>query len=281
MTDTVNSRDPGEVQLYAIPSIIGVLDKPGLVGWAARETAKEAVRVASSLPQWVERRGAERTEAWLADARFRSPADGSMTSASLGRMVHDEIKQFVLTGQRRSIADVEAAAMVDTFVAWSTAFQPEHVAAGTTVYSLRHGYAGQLDGIMDLGDKRYLIDYQVSRTDRDAKGRPTMPYPETALSLAALRHASHIAVWRARINGMKWDASRYLISAEENAQALPMLKVDGALCLWITPERCEAYPVKTDVAALNVFLRVMEAWIWRTEQAAEGIGAPLVLEEAA
>ena len=40
--------------MYSVTTIIGALDKPALLYWAAEETAKAAVTVAKSLPTRIE-----------------------------------------------------------------------------------------------------------------------------------------------------------------------------------------------------------------------------------
>ena len=153
-----------------------------------------------------------------------------------------------------------------------------------TVYNETFGYAGQLDAMFELEyegqSHRLIVDYKTSRKDRDSKGNLTSPYDSVALQLAAYRHAEMAAIWRARRHSY-YGRRYYLLDDEERAQAVAVPEVDGGLCLWITPERCEAHPIRCDDTVFRSFLYVLEAARWTFETSKTVIGAPLVLGEAA
>src|SRR5262249_8182711 len=146
------------------------------------------------------------------------------------------------------------------------------------VYSPVYGYAGTADAFLTVDGFRAIGDYKTSREALDSQGKPRTPYPEqVGLQLAAYRHAEFAAVWRPR--RMEKFRRRYsLLSESERALAVPVPEVDGGLVIQITPESCEAYPMRCDAEVHRAFLYVTEAFRW-AEQTSRTAMAP-ALEES-
>jgi hypothetical protein len=234
----------------------------GLIEWAASETAKAAVGGLRTLQAILDDSGADEAVKWLKDARYR-PRKGERSAAELGTAVHHACETYALTGVKPTV-DAEVAPFLDQFDRWVQAHQPEYEAAEMTVYSPTYGYAGTLDGIIKVDGARVVADYKSSKKDRDDKGKLRSPWPDVALQLAAYRYADFAGPWRTR----RYESFRrryYLLNAEERQDAIEIPEVDGGLCLYLTPERCEAYPVRCDKTIFMAFLYAVERARWSLE----------------
>lgn len=264
--------DDDDLRHWSVTTIIGALDKPALLYWSAEQTAKAAVASARSLPSRIDEEGEEPVIKWLRDARFRRPK-GERTAAELGTLVHEACEQFALTGTRPDVDD-EVAPFLEQFDRWCQAFQPTYQAAEVTVFSPSYGYAGTCDAFLSVGGVRCIADYKTTRKGFDARGNPTGPYPEVALQLAAYRHAELAAVWRPR-RMEKFKRRYYLLSEAERAMAVPVPEVDTGLCIHITPDHCDAYPIQCGPDIFEAFLFVQEAARWSFQTGKTVIGRPL------
>lgn len=300
----IKTERADDLTCWSVTTIIGILDKPALQYWAAEMTAVAAV---GSQATW---RGmlddcddgcphdsaACPTVKWLRDARFRRPKN-RLASADLGTVVHALAETYALTGMRpdadqvaqeirtvggpQIVVEAEApvvSAMLDGFDRWLQRFQPAYEATEVAVYSPTYGYAGTTDGFFVIDGTRFIVDYKTTREPRDASGAAKKPYPEVALQLAAYRYAELAAVWRPR-RTEKFRRRYYLLSPDEQAIAQPVPTVDGGLVVHMTPEGCEAYPVRCDQPIHTAFLFILEAARWRFEMEQRVIGSPLEREE--
>ena len=265
---------PDDFRMYSVTTILGALDKPALIYWAATETAKAAVSAAKSLPIRVEEDGPEATVKWLEDARFRRPR-GLRSATELGTAVHDALEQLALTGKFPEVDD-EVRPFIEKADAWMQKFQPVYQASELTVYSPNYGFAGTLDAIATIDGIRFIIDYKTSRKSFDNRGKPTSPYPEqVGLQLAAYRFSQYAATWRPR----RYEHMRrryYLLGTDERETAVPVPEVDMGLVLHLTPEHCEAYPINCDEKAFDAFLFTLECYRWINETSKTVMGQPLI-----
>ena len=290
--DNATEQDD-DLRLWSVTTLIGCLDKPALLYWAAEQTAAAAVSIADSLPQRIEEDGPEEVVKWLRDARFRRPK-GRLSNASLGTCAHAACEEYALTGQRPDddhLADIIKAEggarfngvaaetevlnrMLDRFDEWLQRFQPSYQATEVTVYHPEYGYAGTCDGFLTIDGVRLIIDYKTSREGYDGRGNAKTPYPEAALQLAAYRYASHAAVWRPR-RIEKFRRRYYLLSDAERDQAVPVPEVDAGAVIHLTPDHCEAFAVRCDERVHDAFLYVVEASRWVNGLSKEVIGMPI------
>lgn len=257
---------------WSVTTIIGCLDKPALLYWAAEQTAVAAVNSARTLEARVEEEGVDTVVKWLRDARFRRDRT-QRTAAELGTEVHAACEAYALTGQRPDV-DAEVQPFLDQFDRWAQEFQPVYQAAEVTVYSPSYGYAGTCDAFLTVGGVRCIVDYKSSRKSFDNRGNPTTPYPEVALQLAAYRHAELAAVWRPR-RMEQYRRRYYLLGAAEREMAVPVPEVDTGLVIHITPDHCDAYPVECGPDIFESFLFVQEAARWQFQTSKTVIGRPL------
>jgi hypothetical protein len=287
-------EQPGDIRLWSVTTIIGILHKEGLLYWSAEKAAEAAVDVRASLAQRVEEDGHDTVVKWLRDARFRK-AKGRLSDTALGAVAHEAAEQYALTGKRPTSPDLAAMVlreggpnfggttdevavlnrMLDRFDGWLQRFTPSYQATEVVVYSPTYGYAGTADAFLTIDGVRLIIDYKSSRTGFDARGKAKTPYPESALQLAAYRHAEAAAVWRAR-RMEQFRRRYYLLGDAERDKAVPVPEVDGGAVIHLTPDHCEIFPVRCDEVVHESFLYVQEAARWQLELARDVIGQPMI-----
>lgn len=264
--------DPDDLRYWSVTTIIGALDKPALVYWAANETAKAAVAEAPVWQARLENEGPESAVDYLKGARFRRPK-GQRSAAELGTLVHAAAEEYALTGTR-PVVDDEVAPFLDQFDRFLQEWQPEYQATEVTVYSPTYGYAGTCDGFLNIDGQRLIIDYKTSRDSVDGRGKPKGPYSEVALQLAAYRYAELAAVWRPR-RMEQFRRRYYLLSQTEREVGVPVPEVDGGAVIYLTPERYGLYPVRCDEAVHQSFLFTLEAARWVFQLSNDVIGSEM------
>lgn len=289
----VDGPDHDDLTLWSVTTIIGVLDKPALLYWAAEQTANAAIDSTATWQAMADDEGRDVAVKWLRDARFRRPKT-RLSDTAFGSVVHKVCETYALTGQKPDKdfvtelvigeggphIDVDAEIVLvgkclQQFDDWLQRFQPNYQATEVCVYNPTYGYAGQADAFLTIDGVRFIADYKSSRTPRDGQGRPKTPYPEqVGLQLAAYRNAEHAAVWRPR-RFEKFRRRYYLLGAAERELAVPVPEVDTGLVIQITSEACEAYPIRCDQEVHNAFLYAVETFRWVQETAKTVMGESL------
>jgi hypothetical protein len=268
-------------RLWSVTTIIDQSSSNrGLIEWAAGETARAAVGGMKSLQAIIDDDGPDAAIDWLIGARER-PRRGERTAKQLGTDVHRACETYALTGERPEV-DAEVAPFLEQFDRWCQAHQPVYEAAEMTVYSPTYGYAGTLDAILKVDGARVVTDYKSSKKDVDNRGKPRTPWPDVALQLSAYRFADFAGPWRTRRYSY-YGRRYYLLGTDERADAIDVPDVDGGLCLYLTPERCEAYPVRCDEPIFTAFLYAVERarWSLQTQRTVLGDAIPAPQEAPA
>ena len=279
----VATPEPGDLALWSVTTILGALDKPALLYWAAEQSALSAVHFQKTWQAMLEddEEGCTHTDAatcaavkWLRDARFRKPK-GQRSATELGTLVHDACEQYALTGTK-PVVDIEVRPFLDRFDEWLHRFTPSYQATEVSVYHPDLGYAGTADAFLTIDGVRYIADYKSTRKYLDDQGKPTTPYPEqVGLQLAAYRHAKYAAVWRPR-RLEKFRRRYYLLGPDEQGMAAPVPQVDTGLVIHITPESCEAFPIVCDEPVFEAYLAVQDAARWVFQTSRDVMSDPLV-----
>jgi hypothetical protein len=293
--DMVDVAEAGEQDqhFFSVTSILRALSSPALEYWAIKQTAMAAIDSQATWNAMLDDQGRLETVKWLCGARWRRPKL-ELGADQLGTVVHKTCEHYALSGQKPSRDWVEdlvrahaaptvhidsevntVGQMLNQFDDWLARFQPEYSAAEMPVFNEQFGYAGSLDAILTIGGTKCLTDYKTRREPLDSKGNAQTPYGETALQLAAYRHAEIAAVFRAR-RVEKYKRRYYLLSPDERAMAPKMPQVDGGLCIILTPQSCEAYPVKCDQEVFDFFLYTFEAWRWLEDVSKRVVGDALI-----
>lgn len=266
---------PEDDRLWSVTTLLGVLDKPALVSWAANETAKAAVANIDTVAQLLRSDGAEAAVEYLSKARYKRAPGRTMTAKDLGSAVHTAVESYVLNGRRPDDLDPDVAPFVFQFERFLDAYQPEFVAAEVTVFSPAGEYAGTADAFVRIGGTPLILDYKTSWESYDGRGRPKKPYPEVALQLAAYRYAEFAAAWRVRRND-EYSRRYYLLGPDERALGVPVPEVDGGLAVLLTPDRYAAHMVSCGPAYYETFLFCRELARWQFNEANGAVRGELI-----
>lgn len=207
----------------SVTNIIGVLDKPALPRWAAKMVAENAWKMRHSL--------VEMGEAECIDVLKGSPWRKSNRAADRGTTVHDYLHAAAESVELVELEGEAAAYKVgaDDFL---DRYKPQFVRTEFTVFG--DGYAGTADFMAVICGRLVIGDY---KTGKDL-------YPEVALQLAAIRHATSI-------------------TTVDSEGVEPMPDVDGCVAVLITPQRARVHWVDAGAGAFRAFVACRDAWLWQ------------------
>lgn len=224
-----------------VTTVIGkVLDKPALVGWAARETAAFAVDNWDRLGRM---RVADRLKE-LEGARFNTNSAAIMR----GNRLHEFGRRVASEGAAAAPAEFRAAA--EAYAKFLDDWQFQPVILESPICSTEWRYGGTLDAVMDsprLG--RVLLDLKTG----------SGVWPEVALQLAAYRCADLRMVEtpqvgpRGGVRPSLWEPA-------------PMVEVDACYVAHIGASAVELVPVEAGEAEFDSFVRILdlfETWVKR------------------
>jgi hypothetical protein len=265
-----------DIRFWSVTTIIGCLDKPALVPWAAIKTAEAAVDKLDLVGSILEEDGRQDAINYLKNARFRV-GKGLRSATQLGTAVHKACEHKAIHGyyETEDANDRELRPFLVQYDQFLDQFQPEMKAAEVTVFSETYGYAGTCDGFLRIDGIDYIIDYKTSREDTDGQGKPKGPYPEVALQLAAYRYADLAAVWRAR-QLEQFKRRYYLLNDQERELGVPVPEVAHGLVVYLTPTRFALHPVRCDESIFEHFLHTIDAARFVLDIGKSVIGNPLI-----
>lgn len=162
--------------LPSVTNVTGMLNKPALPRWAAKETALYAVAQADTIAKL-----AQDDEGAAVDLLKGAPWRASGKKAEAGTNVHEAVEAW-LTGAHRDDSPTEADHVEQFAAMWARmGFALRYAEA--QVFNLGVGYAGSVDVIAEREGEVWVLDVKTG------KG----PYPEHALQLSAYAHAEQVA----------------------------------------------------------------------------------------
>ena len=252
---------PDDIRHWSVTTIIGALDKPALVPWAALETARAAVAHVDAWRSIEDANGSEAAVDWLKKAPNRFTAN----SARIGHEAHSIFEELSL-GNPVGKLDPELQVYADHFKDYLDTLQPEPILLEEGIYDEEHDYAGTFDAIMkynrpDLTIRTWDIHgvehFQplVGVAWQDNKTTRSGVHPEVGLQLAAYRHAKYI---------IRQDGTLAL-----NRPG------DFALVLHVRPEGWELIPVEAGPAELDVFLHLRAITDYTRNHSKKIVHAPI------
>lgn len=276
-------------EFLSVTTAIGMLDKPGLLYWAAQEAARAAVDEQSKWRPILASEGREQAIKFLANARFGTGGH-DLHATQLGTAVHEACESLVRDRQRPRRLHHEVVPFIDQFEEWLGVAQPTFLATEMTVFDPEHRYAGQADGIMKLGDETWLFDYKSTRKVYDGRGKRTAPYAEAALQMSAYQHAPYTIYDQeprretvSRVTGKVLDDASsygdrvYLYGDREKEAQAPMPETHGCLAIHITPDHCNAHPIQTSGRIYDAFLALVTVAYVSRRELPIAVSKPLLL----
>ena len=251
-------------RIPGVTTVIGILDKPALVNWAAAETAAYADEHWARLSSM---RSADRIKE-LEKARYQT----NRTAVVRGNRLHEFGRKVAAEGS--ASVPLEHRRAAEAFARFLDRWELEPVCLESPVCNTEWVYGGTLDSIMTspkLGT--VLLDIKTG------KG----VYAETALQLAAYRYCD-VRLVEVEQRGPRGGA---LPSTWDEA---PVPAVDGCYVAHVLDDEVEMVPLRAGEAEFSVFLHlleVFESWIKVTgwdhrDEAAHNppVGRPIWPEEA-
>ena len=234
-----------------VTSVIKALDKPALIEWAKRETARCAIDNYDFVADLVKRGGPEAAKVWLA----KIPDFQRDAAADIGSAVH-AIAEAISRQQARGVTGINIGSLPAEQQPFATAYmrfvldyQPEFKSLERMVFSETHGYGGTFDSIAVIQGSTYLIDTKTSKS----------VYEETAMQLSALANAD----WC----GLPGDPKKYRIP-----------KVAKYAVLHIRPDQyARGYRLiefRVSDADFDAFLACLRLTNWRKEAKPIGESVP-------
>ena len=166
----------------SVTTILGVMDKPALVGWAKRTVAEFAVEKAPELVAMIADKGTQETVRYLAAL----PDYQRDAAATLGSSVH-LLADMASRGAESDAVAFEVPEATQPYLAAFRGFLGHYsassiVSSEKAVISFGDSYAGTYDLLMLIEGELWLVDIKTS------KGI----YAETGLQLIAYGYAEHI-----------------------------------------------------------------------------------------
>lgn len=228
MTPRLVRRDYGRGHGYkldgekipGVTTVIGTLDKPALVRWAAKTAAERAVNewdALSELPL------TERLERIQYGAR-----DVTREAALRGTQIHD-LGDKLAQGLEVDVPP-EHVGPVTAYAKWMDTWGIDPIASETPLVSVTHRYAGTTDLWCRVGAR----DNAVALIDiKTGKG----VYDETGLQLAAYRHAE-------------------LMQPEKGVE-IPVPPVDLVYVAHVLPDTVRMLPIVADERVFRTFLYLL------------------------
>lgn len=234
-----------------VTTVMRALDKPAIIEWAKRETARCAVDNYDFVADLIKRGGPKAAADWLA----RIPDFQRDTAADMGSAVH-RLAESISRGLSPDYTE-EQVPFIDGYRRFLEDYQPDFISLERMVFSETHGYGGTFDSIAKIAGHTYLIDTKT------AKGS----YSETALQLAALANADFC--------GLPGDPKRYKIPPIERYAVLHIRPDQYA-----RGYRLIEYRVGPDDFAAFLACLTLTNWRVNAQPIGESIPRPQVAEVA-
>lgn len=220
-----------------VTTVIGVMDKPALVTWAARQSAGYAVENWARLSQMpiMER------AALIENARY----DTTKQAAVRGNRIHSAGEKLAKTGEF-DVPD-ELRGPVQAYAKFLDAWMIETIVAEAPVAHTEYRYAGTLDLLCTsplLGT--ILLDVKTGKN----------VYAETSLQTAAYRYCDLMQVGR-HVPGPRGGKGK------TEYDERPMLEVQDCYVAHVLADAVELVPVRADETDWHAFLYLREVYDWK------------------
>jgi CRISPR/Cas system-associated exonuclease Cas4 (RecB family) len=143
--------------LTGVTTILDTLNKPYLIGWAA----KEVYNFLLDKQELIKSLTPEEYEKLLFEAK-NSRSKKSDKALDSGKIAHGWIEKHI-GGEDFLLTNEEALSAVNAFLKWEKENKPEWLASELIVASTSQDFAGTLDAVAKINGKTYLIDFKTSK----------------------------------------------------------------------------------------------------------------------
>ncbi len=250
------------VNLWSVTTLnsYGTPMSGGLQDYLVKAPAERAYDRFDLLAQYRKDNDRDGAIKWLKQARYEK----SDKAKARGTDVHIAAEAIAL-GQAYDVEE-HIKPYVDQYLGLLERHEPRFLMAEAPVYNVSKNYAGTTDGIMELDGRPLIFDIKTTDKDLDAYSRP--PYPEVALQLAAYSRAELVGLLSEK---REVDYRRYYVY-DPDGHHEPMPKVDGGVCIVVSPYDCRLIPIRIDDEVFRCFLHVREVARWTFDVSKRVIG---------
>lgn len=229
-----NEKVPG------VTSIINMLPKPFLQGWAAKMTAEWTADNAGAFLDLLIR-GERQAAVDMAKGASRR---NTSTAANTGTLVHDYFEMYARgNAPKRVHPDVQP--FVKHIADFHQRYQPEYLFLEEAVWSDEHRYAGSFDWIAKIDDEVVMGDVKTTRSG---------VHEEVALQLSAYANADHI------------------ILQDGGKAELP--KIEAGAVAHFRPDGWKLVPVRIDESVFSYFVTLRQVFDWDRDIKKSVLGDP-------
>lgn len=219
----------------SVTSILKVISRPALDGWAARLTAKYAV------DNWQELSEADPAE--RLETLKHVHENERQVKADRGSLVHDMADMWA-KGSSMIHVTKSTEGFMTQFYGFLADVNPEYLESEATCWNRTYGYAGTLDFVAKIDGEVVLVDIKTS----------PRCYPEHGLQLAALSHCE------------------FVIEPDGTEREMPRITRHALLNL--RPRSWKLIPVWEMEANYSAFLSARKIHHWLSETAPSVLGTP-------
>lgn len=225
-----------------VTSVLATLNKPALVGWAAKMAAEFAVDNAAAWQALPDRTAKVEL---IKGASRRSAGDAAETGTDAHAIAEDIGTHLFLGGPKPAIPS-ELAGFAKSYLRFLKECKAKPVMLEKTVWNHTFGYAGTFDGLYEVDGKLVIIDTKTGKSGI---------WPETALQQVAYRRAEVIV--------------------DVDGNETPMPETEGALALWLRPEGYALHPLVTNERTWECFQALITATAWKNDVGALAVRKPI------
>ena len=234
----------GGQKVPSVTTATGVLAKPALIWWAAKEAASWAADNSEQLAT-VGREG-------FVDEATRAHIRARDTASKIGTQLHLHAEKLASTGEAPDVA-ADDLAMVVQAADFLDALSVDPIVSERAVYHETFLYAGRLDLIAAIRGEVWLLDFKTG-----ASG----VWPEMALQQAGYRFATHMQ------------------GPDPDAPDEPMPPIAHVGIVWVRPDGWQLVPVRADRDTWQAFLACLPLQRFLTQKRDQTVGAPVAVGTA-
>jgi hypothetical protein len=214
-------------EVPSVTTVLSVIAKPALPGWAARTAAAYAVANWDTLGSLAI---SERLDL-IRCAHERE----AQAAASTGDTVHEMSERWATGTPFTAPAAIKG--FTDQYIRFLIDVRPRFTENEVTLWSHRHRYAGTCDFIAEIDGQIILVDLKSGKK----------VHPEAALQVSALANADVII--------------------REDGTEEPLPDITGLMILHVRPRSWKLIPVRHREQNTAAFLAARDLWGWRHEVA--------------
>ncbi len=145
------------VRIPSVTGIIGIVDKPFLIGWAARMAAENfRSRIIPGVPVTAEELDELYEESRAAHRAKKTEA------GDIGTKVHNWCEMYIKGSRPEMPTDERVLAAVQKFLNWVEENDVKFLSSEQIVYSRLHNYVGTVDFFCVIKGKLYIGDIKTA-----------------------------------------------------------------------------------------------------------------------